>query len=261
MAYCVDIYRFKNSIEYEYKWSGNYGAKGEKREPKKKATKEQIEKQNQRKKEKYTQRLLKLNFEKSDIWCTFLYPRGTRKPISEVKEDIKKFLRKLRNIYKKRGEELKFIYRIEIGKQGGIHFHMIVNNIQGEPSIDMMIQKSWTQGRVHYERLGGEEEDCINLANYIVKKPTEEQEKKIKEQIQSDDDRRSIISYSCSRNLIKPIAERKEYTRRTVKKLIEDGPQPTDGYYILRDSIYAGVNPYTGMSYLNYTEVRLKRDG
>lgn len=29
MAYCVDIYNFPSSIEYEYKWEGNYGANAE----------------------------------------------------------------------------------------------------------------------------------------------------------------------------------------------------------------------------------------
>ena len=31
--YKLDIYRFATSTEYEYKFAGNYGAKGEKRSP------------------------------------------------------------------------------------------------------------------------------------------------------------------------------------------------------------------------------------
>ena len=47
MAHIKDVYRFSNSNEYEYKYAGNYGAKGEKRYPKRKASEEQIRKQNQ----------------------------------------------------------------------------------------------------------------------------------------------------------------------------------------------------------------------
>lgn len=257
MAYVVDIYKFPSSIEYEFKWNGNYGARGEKRAPKVKATPEQIKKQNQWKKEKYSKRVMKLNFERGDIWCTFLYPKGTRKRIEEVKEDMKKFLRKLRVKYKKRGDDLKFMYRIEIGSRGGIHIHMICNHSRGDPPIDMVIQDIWTEGRVHFERFGGEEDDYERLASYLVKAPNEEQEQKLKEREEDE----KLIAYSSSRSLIRPVPERKKYMRRTMRMLIEDGPTPTPGYLIDKKSIYSGTNPYTGMSYMHYTEVKIDRKG
>lgn len=260
MAYCVDIYRFPSSIEYEYKWAGNYGAKGEQRAPRCKASPEQIKKQNQWKREKYSKRLMKLNFKKGDLWCTILYPKGTRKQIEDVKTDMRKFLRKLRAKYKARGDDLKFMYRIEIGSRGGIHIHMICNHSGGDPTIDMVMQDTWTEGRVHFERFGGEEEDYKNLAEYIVKAPNEEQEKQIVEKT-DEKGRKSLIAYSSSRNLIRPEPERKMYRRRTVRKLIEAGPQPTEGYYIDKKSMIYGVNPYTGMAYLYYTEVKVDPGG
>lgn len=255
MGYCVDIYRFNRSIEYEFKWEGNYGAKGEKRAPKSKATNEQILRQNQWKKEKYCRRVLKLNFEKGDLWCTLLYPKGTRKPIEEVKKDMSKFLRKLRNKYKKRDTELKFVYRIEIGSRGGIHVHMICNNARGEPPIDMAIQETWEQGRVHFERFAGQEEDYQRLADYIVKEPGEEAKKKM------DEAELKRTPYSSSRNLTRPIPERKKYKRRTMRKILEEGPIPTKGYYIDKESIHAGINRCTGMSYLQYTELKVDPGG
>lgn len=254
MAYIVDIFRFNKSIEYEFKWKGRYGAKGEKRSSKVKATPEQIKKQNQKNKEKYTRRMIKLNFDKNDLWCTFLYPKGTRKLLIEVKEDFKKFLRKLRRIYKARDSDLKFIYRIEVGSKGGVHIHMLCNHIEGSPPVDMIIQELWEHGRVNFQRFAGEEEDCEKLANYIVKQPTEEAQKKIDELYAGDT--KALISYSSSRNLIRPEPERKEYIRKTVRKIIEDGIKPTEGYQIIKDSIITGVNAYTGMSYLYYTEVK-----
>ena len=52
MAHRHDVYRYGKYIEHEIKYNGRYGAKGEKRAPRKKATPEQIQKQNQYNKEK-----------------------------------------------------------------------------------------------------------------------------------------------------------------------------------------------------------------
>lgn len=256
MAYIRDTYRFPNSLEHEIKWAGNYGAKGEKRAPREKATPEQIEKQNAWKREVHSRRTMKLNFERGDLWCTILYPQGTRKGIDEVKKDLTKFIRKLRNEYRKRGDELKFMYRIEIGSRGGIHIHMICNHARGEPPIDMIIQNVWSHGRVHFERFGGEEEDYEKLSSYLVKPQNEEQMQK-----RTPEERRALRAYSSSRNLIRPKAERKEYKRRTVHKMLVEGIEPTKGYVIDKSSIVKGVNQFTGLSYLYYTEIKIGSRG
>lgn len=258
MAYTIYIYRFPNSNEFEIKWAGNYGAKGEKRGPKEKAAPEQIEKQNQWMKEKKAIRTVKLNFFKGDLWCTLLYPKGTRKSIEEIKDDKSKFLTKLRKEYKKRGSQLKWMLRIEIGSRGGIHMHFLCNQIRGEP-IDMVIQKAWGHGRVHFERFAGEEEDYQRLASYLVKAENEEQQERLNKM--KPGDRKALVSYSTSRNLKRPVPEKKEYKRRTLKPLIEDGIKPTPGYYIDKQSIHSGINQFTGMSYLYYTEVKVDPGG
>lgn len=250
MAYCMDVWRFDKSIEYEFKYLGNFGAKGEKRAERVKPTPEQIKKQNQKNKEKTMRRLIKANFGENDIWCTLKYPAGTKKSPIEVKKDIMTFLRKARQKYKKHGEQLKFIYRIEIGKRGGVHVHMIVNRI---PDADKIIQECWPHGRVYHELLydkGGYKD----LAAYIVK-PAEDDSGQLS--MFEEEEKRALVSYSTSRNLIRPQPERKEYTRRTMKKLLTEGIRPSPGYYIDRDSIEQGVNPYTGYAYLHYTEVRI----
>ena len=56
----------------------------------------------------------------------------------------------------------------------------------------------------------------------------------------------------------RPKPERKTYFRWTMRKILEDGPKPTPGFYIVKDSIISGTNKYTGMSYLRYTEQRIK---
>lgn len=254
MAYWQDTWTFSNSIEYEYKFVGNYGAKGEKRAPRKKATPEQIEYQNQLNREKKIRRLIKANFFPDDLWITLKYPQGTRKSLEEVKKDLKKFLNDLRKEYKIRGSTLKFVYRIEIGKRGGIHAHILINRLE-QTDTDILIQDLWTHGRVNFESIyeyGGYQK----LANYIVKKPSEEIQKQIS--LFPEEEQKELIKYSSSRNLIRPEPERKTYRRWTLKKLIEEGPKPTPGYYIDKNTIHYGTNKYTGMSYYQYTECRIE---
>lgn len=254
MAYWKDTWRFPNSNEYEYKYAGKYGAKGEKRGKRKKATPEQIKKQNQQNREKKMRRLIKANFIPDDIWATLKYPKGMRKTAEEVKRDLRNFLSDMRKEYKKRGEIFKFVYRMEIGERGGIHIHILLNRSREKPDTDITIQSMWKRGRVNYESIyeyGG----YRKLANYIVKQPDEDMEGQMV--LFPDEDRKQLGRYSTSRNLIRPQPEREVFRKRTVKKLIREGPEPTPGYYIDKNSIVYGINRYTGMSYFHYTECRI----
>ena len=251
--YWRDKWSFINSNEYEFKWVGKYGAKGEKRAKKKKATPEQIKKQNQANKEKKMKRLIKANFTEGDYLLTLKYPQGTRKALSEVKADLKKFITNMRRQYAKQGETFKFIYRMEIGARGGIHIHMIVPRIRGSDT-DNIIQKGWKEGRVNFQTL--DDGEYTLLASYITKPPIEEVEKQLS--MFPEEDQKQLIKYSTSRNLIRPEPERKTYSKWTVKRLIEEGPKPSPGYYIVKESIRMGTNQYTNMSYLHYTERKIE---
>lgn len=258
--YGCKIYRFKNSNEYGYHYKGNYGAKGEKRAPRKKATPEQVARQNQRNRVNKIRRLIKLNFSTRDYWCTLKYPKGERPSVKTVKKDFGAFIRRMRQKYSKLKEELKYIYRMEIGRLGGVHIHILINRIENAQT-DMLVKESWKPsegGSVNYQLLyeqGGFEE----LAEYIVKKPDEEQNKQLS--FFDEEEQKQFCKYNRSRNLKEPVPEKKEYTRRTMRKIIDQGPAPTPGYYIDKNSIRCGVNPYTGMSYLYYTENRIKEGG
>ena len=84
----ISKYTFYDSVEYEYKFAGNYGAKGEKRAKRRKATPEQMKRQNQWIKETKVRRLIKANFRPGDLWETLKYPKGTRKPFADVVDDM-----------------------------------------------------------------------------------------------------------------------------------------------------------------------------
>ena len=252
MAYTQYTYRFSNSVEYEFHYAGRYGLKGECRAKRKKKTAEAVKRYNQRKRIDKVRRLIKANFKKYDYFITLKYPRGTRKNVDEVQADLKKFLSSLRRKYQRREAQLKFIYRLEIGKRGGIHCHMILPRL---PDGDMIISSSWHQGTVNFQNLY-DKGNYEQLASYITKEPTEEIEKQLS--FFPEEEQKQFIKYSTSRNLIRPICEKKKYSRWTVKKLLENGPTASEGYYIDKSSIVSGISQWTGMSYLYYTEILIK---
>lgn len=252
MAYWMDKWELGSTNEIEIKYAGDYGAKGEKRKKKKKVTPEQIVIQNRLNKAKKIRRLIKANFEINDYWITLTYEKGKRKAFEEVKQDVKKFLSKLRNAYKKEEDVLKFIYLIEIGKEGGIHIHIILNRLKSGHT-DILLNKYWKHGHINIE-LMYEKGGFKQLASYLAKVPDEEQRKKGK-----TSSRESIEeTFSTSRNLIRPEPTRKVYSKWTVRKILENGPKPQDGYYIEKESLKIGFNQYTGYSYIQYTEVKLE---
>lgn len=257
MAHRHEVYQYGNYIEHEYKYAGRCGKKGEKREPRGKASTEQIKKQNQWNKEKKVLRKLRYNFQSGDLWLTLKLPKGTRMPPEEILSIRDKFFRKLRDAYKKKKTPLKYIYRIEIGERGGIHIHTVINRLgcSGTAQIVSDIWNFVTGGHVHFTPLYAEG-DYKALADYIVKPMREE----ITGQLTlfgEEEEKKIFAKYGCSRNLKEPEPDVKEYKRRTVEKLVEEGPVPTEGYYIDRDSIRTGINPYTGLTYYYYTEIRL----
>lgn len=255
MAHRVKIYHFLNSNEYEITWWGRYGAKGEARALKTKKTPKEIEYQNRYNKHTYIRRLIKLNFT-DGILFTLTYREGTRKPLDEVKKDLERYRNRMRRAYKKIGLPFKYIYCIEIGKRGGIHIHIIANRTNGKPETDRLAAQKWEHGHVNATPLY-EDGDYERLACYMAKLPEETEKGSRLDNMEELTDEN--YSYGTSRNLIRPEPEEKIYLRRTVRKLLEEGPQPTEGYYIDKSTIRTGKNRFTGESYMYYTEQKVKR--
>ncbi len=272
------IYKFINSIEHEYSYAGRNGAKGEKRQNKRKATPEDIKRQNRANRIVKYRRLIKANFYPGDFWCCLKYGSGVRKEVAAVKKDIRKFLKHMRKQYKKLGIALKFIYRMEIGKKGGIHFHIIVNRLWNLPvSTDLILSACWekviggdARGLVDYRTLyesGGYD----SLAAYITKTPEydADPEDKYYEQMAftideqnalaayTPEEQKQLLSISSSRNLIRPEPRKERASSAKIKKLLRDGPKAKEGYVIDQDSIQHGVNPFNGLSFYKYSERRI----
>ncbi len=149
---------------------------------------------------------------------------------------------------------VKFLLRMEIGRKGGVHVHLIVPRIRGEDT-DLLVQESWKHGRAHFESVhegGGYEK----LAAYLVKQPDGETREQLS--LFPEEERKELVKYSSSRNLARPQPERKRYRRRTLRKVLEEGPKASEGYWIDKNTVYAGTNRFTGYSYLRYTECRAR---
>lgn len=226
-------YRFHDRTEIEEYKDGRYGARGQPREKKKKATPEQIKKQNRSNKVKSIRRYILGNFLAGDYWLTLTCGRDHRPPgIKEAIEQRKKFLDKLRVRYRKAGHELKWMAITERGSRGGIHHHLIVNRI---PDGDKLIKELWPYGKAWMELLY-EDGGFNDLAEYMVKQTEEAAEAK----------------YSHSRNLIKPEPEVRYY-KKPIKIRIPEG------YYLEKESLVEGINPVTGFPYRHYTLVKVKK--
>lgn len=237
------MYKFKNFIEVEEYHDGRYGAPGEKREKKKKPTSEQMEKVNQMNREKNTRRRLREYFREHDYFTTLTYRREERPPdMKKAKKDFKKFIRKIKEGYRKAGYELFWIRNIENGTKGAWHVHLVINRIEG---TDILLSKAWPYGKV-ISQLMYEKGGFADLAAYMTKTEktgnSEEQEKggkRIKE-----------ASYSASRNMPIPKPKTKKL-RRWPKE-----PYEKKGWILEKETCYEGLNPVTGYPYRHYTLVK-----
>lgn len=241
MPYKQKKYVFRNAIEIEQYHTARYGAPGEKREPKMKATPEQIAKMNQRNKEKRCRRKLRTHFDVNDYFADLTYEKDARPPDMEMaKKHFRQFMRIIRKEYAKRGAQVKWIRNIEVGKRNAWHVHLVINRIQ---DTDIILRKAWKHGRVANVLLY-EKGEFRDLAAYLTKTP-------------QTDERLVESSYWTSRNL--PVPEPKETVINRWKTWKEEVKIP-DGWYLDKDSYFEGINPVTGYPHRSYTLLRIKRE-
>ena len=184
---------------------------------------------NQRRKERKLFRTILTNFKRDDIYLTLTYEEEIAP--EKAKVELSKFIRKLRNYYKKNGWELKFIYRTEY-RGHRPHHHLIINDPTGGALKRGEIQKLWKWGMVtHYsfQRYDGKSEDAKRLAAYFCKESKKEIQKQIEKQ-----------AWHPSRNLKKP-----EIHVKTIQsKKWREKPKPPEGMELVEV-----VNTFTSFGY------------
>ena len=233
--YIRKIYNMGKVIDVENHYPGNFGAPGVPREPKKQRTPEEIARQNHSNRVKKVQRLILMNFKEGDLYITLSYKKDARpETLQQARDNLQKFLARMRKEYKKAGYTFKYIGVTEIGKRGqALHHHFVIEN-QEDIKVTKLLRKNWTFGGVFWRDLY-EEGEYKELAEYIVKKETKVD---------------SWNTYTRSRgNLIEPKPERKIMKRRAWPK----EPKPKKGYEVIKDSVLNGLNPVTGYPYQHYS--------
>ncbi len=227
-------------IDIENHYPGNFGAPGVPREKKRKRTPEDIARQNATNRGKFLRRLILMNFVEGD-WHLILTHRSRDRPDFRTgRKLVKKFISAMRKEFKKEGIAFKYILVSEIGKRGqAVHHHLVIEDIcrQGLNTVQL-VKKLWTHGNKHYIPLYADGE-YQKLAEYIIKKETKSEAE--------------WCTYTRSRNLKLPVAERKRMRR---KRWPAD-PKPEKGCYIIKESIVNGWNPVTDYPYQHYSMRRI----
>lgn len=254
MSYKQKKWRTKNAIEVMEYHTARYGAPGQARQKRRKPTPEEMEKINQYNKERTARLKLRQWFDVNDYYTDLTYRREERPlDMQMAKEHFKKFIRKVRKEYKKRGATLRWMRNIEVGTKNGWHIHIIINRI---PETDVILANAWEHGRVINQLMYAVGE-FRKLASYITKTP--KTDKRLKE---SD--------YSASRNMpIKKPEEKIFFHWKTFGRFSSPKDQdPIDkdyhvripkGFYLDKESYHEGKNPY-GYPYRTYTLLRLRRE-
>lgn len=231
-------YRFMNAIEVEEHLSGRYGAPGQEREKRKKPTPEQMKKINQKNKEKWCRRKMRQWFCRNDLWVTLTWAPDCRPPdMKTAKKQFGRWIRNVRERYKRRGYVLRWIRNIEVGTKNAWHIHILVTRI---PDTDLIIADTWPYGTVDMTPCH-KRGNFRKLAAYLTKTP--ETEPRLKES-----------SYDASRNM--PL--RKPETKQLRRWRTQDKIRIPKGFYMDEDSYHEGINPITGFPYREYTLLRIR---
>lgn len=210
-----------------------------------KKTPEEMREANARQAARKLVRKLNANFRPGDLHTILTYDAEGRPDPEKARGIVKRFHQLVRKEYQKRGKEYKYILVTEY-KRKSIHHHMVVNWINdGNVTTKDIIRNCWRAaggtGRPKYVDLD-ETGSYERLAVYLIKETsrTYAEEGGWKQR------------YSCSRNLINPKPERRTVT---LKKIWDMNPRPKEGYRILEELTYNGIDK-AGYPYQRYYQVK-----
>lgn len=234
------VFRYKNVEEVERHHSGRYG-KHTRPGKRKKPTPEEMARINERNCLKKLRRKIQANFDEGDLFITLTYKAASRPDVKEARKRLRRFLYKIRNVWKKEGRPLKYIMVTEYMNKS-IHHHLVLNDLP-DGSGPKKVNQIWkVNGGTHCKYLY-EDGQYERLAAYLVK----ETNKSFRAPGNP-----AKVRYSCSRNL-------KDPKPKTVKLKRDDWPEEPrvpKGWYLDKNSLVNGVDKY-GYRYQYYRLIRM----
>ena len=251
MAYRKTTIKTKCSLEITESFTNRCRPPGRKREKKRNPTPEAMERANQRRRERKNLILMRNNFEVGDCYQTHTWSPDCRPPdMEEAKRQISNFWKRVRRRYEKYGQELKYMANIEVGARGAWHIHIVVNEVKDSNGIGIapsILRDCWPYGSVKDTKRLREQGMFRDLSAYLIKNE------------KTDPEKCQMAKAMHSQNLIMPEEEVKTYSRRQV--LDRTGAwkeiRIPEGYCLEPDSLYEGVNLYTGFPYRTYALLKL----
>lgn len=224
--YIQNRWKIKGEIEVENIFSGRYGKRtppSERRAP----TQEEQEKINEQQCIRKLRRKIHANFDKDDLFETLTYKRDCRPDPKGAAHELQLLLNRLRGIWKRTGTELRYIVVTEY-KSKSIHHHLIVNDLSDGTGAKRIAQ-SWSRNGHANTKYLYEDGQYERLAEYLIKETSK---------TFRDPGNPSKLRYSCSRNLVTPVAK----TRIMKRDDWPEEPKVPKGYYLEKDSLVNGVN-------------------
>lgn len=147
------------------------------RAAKQKLTKEAQQRGNRRRAMLRVEQLIHENFDERDAFVTLTF-RDEDAPVGddEVRKAVRSWIGKLRRIARKRGEELRYLYVMELPDRpegdmrkyreaAGWHVHAVIGGVSREEAED-----AWEKGMANSRRLQDSKERFAGLARYMLKR-------------------------------------------------------------------------------------------
>lgn len=205
-----------------------------------KKTTEQAKKANERNRVRQLQRMLHANFKPGDFHVILAYKKGEEpETYGQAQKDVRRFLRGAREYYHDRGHTLKYIGCTERGKRKAVlHHHFIVECIDADNLHTVTALRKFWPGNCKWFDLY-EEGDFGKLAEYLAKAAGKEEA-------------HGARYYASRGNLIRPKPEVRIRPGR-----IPEEPEAPQGWYVVKDTLHTGTNPYNGKRYQRYLLKRL----
>lgn len=244
MPYVKETCKAGRTIEITKRFSSRYSKKGITRGKNEKPTPELMQAINERNAETKLRRIINTNYGAGDLHITLTYEKDKRPSPDEAKNELEKYIRKIRALYKKNGKELMYIMVTEY-KNKAIHHHLLVNmvdNISVKEFVNI-----WGKGRPKFTYFDdtGQYKD---LAHYLIK----ETRKTFKE-----DGSPSRKRWNSSKNLKKPETKKEIVKAKEWRK----DPEPLKGYIIESDSVREGYHDFNGWPFQTYSMVKSAERG